>query len=226
MNRPRLALLNCADDPEPPRRNFRRELSADLVEFTVAGGEFPDDPDVDGVVVTGSPASVYWDEPWIGKTALWVREAIEDGLPTLGVCFGHQLVAMALGGEVVDMGEYELGYRQIHHDGDPLFDGIDDPFLAFETHSDIVAELPPGATSIAENDYGVQAFRTERAAGVQFHPEYDRATAERVTKRKELPQGRIESVLDDITDATVARAATAALVFENFIEEFVEPETS
>lgn len=226
MRRPRLALLNAARDPEQPRRNFRRELAADLVEFHVGGGEIPGDPAVDGVVVSGSQASVYWDEPWIGETVDWVRDAIEDGLPTLGVCFGHQLVATALGGEVVGMGEYELGYREIAHDGDPLFAGLEDPFLAFTTHSDTVTTLPSGASVVAENDFGVQAFRTDRAVGVQFHPEYDRPTAERVTKRKDLPQERIDAVLAGITDKSVARAAPAAVVFENFLAEFVEPQST
>ncbi|UWG49010.1 GMP synthase - Glutamine amidotransferase domain [Halanaeroarchaeum sp. HSR-CO] len=221
MPRARLALLNAARDPEQPRRNFRRELAADLVEFHVGGGELPEDPAVDGVVVTGSQASVYWDEPWIDETVDWVREAVDRGLPTLGVCFGHQLVARALGGEVSDMGEYELGYREIRHDGDPLFDGLDERFTAFTTHSDTVESLPPGASVVAENDFGVQAFRTDLAVGVQFHPEYDRSTAERVTKRKDLPQERIDAVLADITDESVARAAPAAVVFENFLGEFV-----
>lgn len=221
MNPPRLALLNAAHDPGETGRNVRREVPADFVEYHVAGGDIPADPDVDGVIVTGSQSSVYWDEPWIDETVSWVADAVERGLPTLGVCFGHQLVATAIGGEVVDMGEYELGYREIRHDGDPLFDGIADPFLAFTTHSDTVAELPEGATAIAENDYGIQAFRQGPAVGVQFHPEYDRATAERVTRRKDLPQDRIDGVLAEITDDAVGRAAPAAIVFENFVDQFV-----
>jgi GMP synthase (glutamine-hydrolysing) len=222
MARPRLALLNAAHDPANPRRNFVREVPADFVEYHVAGGEVPADPDVDGVLVTGSQSSVYWDEDWIDRAIDWVAAAVDRGLPTMGVCFGHQLVATALGGAVVDMGEYELGYREIHHDVDPLFAGIDDPFLAFTTHSDTVETVPPGATVVAENDFGVQAFRTDTAVGVQFHPEYDRQTAERVTKRKDLPRERIDAVLDDITDEAVDRAAPAALVFENFVGEYLE----
>lgn len=226
MDRPRLALLNAASEPEKPRRNFRRELAADLVEYHVQDGQVPDDPDVDGVVVTGSEASVYWDDPWIDPTIDWVREAIDGGLPTLGVCFGHQVVATALGGEVVDMGEYELGYREIRHDGDPLFAGIDNPFLAFATHSDTVAELPAEVHLIAENDYGVQAFRTDLAVGVQFHPEYDQETAEWVTERKDLPPEHIERVLGGITDEAVERSRQAALVFENFLAEYVASQTT
>lgn len=221
MTPPRLALLNAAHDPADTRRNVRREVPADFVEYHVAGGEIPAAPDVDGVLVTGSRSSVYWEDPWIDETVSWVADAVARGLPTLGICFGHQLVATAIGGEVADMGEYELGYREIRHDGDPLFDGIDDPFLAFTTHSDTVADLPASATVVAENDYGVQAFRDGPAVGVQFHPEYDRATAERVTERKDLPQERIDRVLEGITDDAVARAAPAAIVFENFVDRLV-----
>ena len=221
MNPPRLALLKAAHDPAETGRNFRREVPADFVEYHVAGGDIPADPDVDGAIVTGSKSSVYWDEAWIDETVAWVSEAIDRGLPTLGVCFGHQLVASAIGGEVADMGEYELGYREIRHDGDPLFDGIADPFLAFTTHSDTVTTLPTAATVVAENDYGVQAFRYGPAVGVQFHPEYDRATAERVTQRKDLAQDRIDGVLAGITDDAVDRAAPAATVFENFVDQFV-----
>lgn len=226
MDRPRLALLNAASEPGKPRRNFRRELAADLVEYHVWDGQFPEDPDVDGVVVTGSEASVYWEDPWIDRTVDWVRDALDRGLPTLGVCFGHQLVATALGGEVSDMGEYELGYREINHDGDPLFAGVDDPFLSFTTHSDTVAELPAGARQIAENDYGVQAFRTDTAVGVQFHPEYDRETAVWVTERKDLPPEHIERVLAGITDDALDRSAQTKLVFDNFLEEYVEPRSA
>lgn len=221
MSRPRLALLNAAHDPANTRRNFHREVAADLVEYHVAGGDVPANPDVDGAIVTGSQSSVYWDEPWIDETVAWVADAVDRGLPTLGVCFGHQLVATALGGEVTDMGEYELGYREIRHGGDSLFEGIDDPFLAFTTHSDTVETVPPDAAVVAENDYGVQAFRTETAVGVQFHPEYDCETAEMVTKRKDLPPERIDGVLTDITDDAVKRATPAALVFENFLTEYV-----
>lgn len=222
MERPRLALVNAAHDAAGPRRNFQREVDADLIEYHVAAGDLPPDPhggtlDIDGVLVTGSRSSVYDDEEWIKATIDWLGAAIDAGYPTLGVCFGHQAVASAIGGTVEDMGEYELGYREIRHDGGPLFAGISDPFLAFTTHSDTVTALPESATVLAENEYGVQAFSTESAWGVQFHPEYDRATAERVTRRKDLPQDRIDAVLEGITNQARDRAAEAAIVFENFL---------
>lgn len=218
----RVALLNAAHDPADTARNFRREVDADLVEFHVAGGELPDSYDFDAVIVTGSRSSVYWDdeEGWIAPTREWVANADEKGLPVLGVCFGHQLVAEALGGAVEGMDEYEIGYRTVAHDGsDPLFDGVDTEFTVFTTHSDAVTELPPGADLLAENEYGVHAFRRGSAYGVQFHPEYDTRTAERVTQRKDdLDDERKSEVLADIDTAQYQAACEAKRLFDNFCE--------
>ncbi|MFB6139380.1 MAG: type 1 glutamine amidotransferase [Halosimplex sp.] len=218
MTRPRIALLNGAHEPEGNRRNFRRELDADLTEFHLPGGDVPERFDFDGAVVTGSRASVYWDEEWIGPTKEWVEAAVDRGLPLLGVCYGHQLLADVLGGRVEDMGEYEIGYRTVERTGDSvLFEGIDSEFTAFTTHSDVVAELPPGAEPLASNDYGVHGFRKGRAFGVQFHPEYDVETAETVTKGKDLSEERIQGVLDGITPENFAAACEAKQVFDNFV---------
>lgn len=219
MSRPRIALLNAAYDGYNTRRNFRRELDADLVEYDVTDCHLPETFEFDAFVVTGSRASVYWDEPWIADLETWATDAIDHGLPALGVCFGHQLLAAALGGEVEDMNEYEIGYRKVRHGGDSiLFDGIDEEFVAFETHSDRVRKLPPGARRIAHNDYGVQGFQCDDVFAVQFHPEYDTTTAEEVTRGKEtLPEKRIREVLDDIDEERYAKACEAKTLFENFV---------
>jgi GMP synthase (glutamine-hydrolysing) len=231
-DRLRLALLNASTSERATSQNFRRELDADLAEFQVNDGQFPRGYEFDGFVVTGSAASVYWDseQEWVEPVCEWVREAVDRGLPALGVCFGHQLLAHALGGEVADMGEYELGYREVRRtdidpdaaddpeDGDPLFEGLDEEFLVFTTHSDTVAEVPPGAAVIAENDYGNHGFRLGRVAGVQAHPEYDQEMAEAVTLTKDLPEERIQRVLDGITDENFARACETKRLFDNFTD--------
>ena len=219
MSQVRLAVLNAAHNDANTRRNFRRELDADLVEFDVTSGQLPATFAFDGCVVTGSRSSVYWDEPWIQPVKEWVAAAIERDLPFLGVCYGHQLLADVLGGRVADMGEYEIGYREIEHTGDSrLFDGVCERFTAFTTHSDAVVELPPGAVELAANEYGVHAFRQAHVFGVQFHPEYDTETATAVTSGKDLPDERIRAVLDGITDENYAAACEAKLVFENFVD--------
>jgi GMP synthase (glutamine-hydrolysing) len=232
MERLRLAVLNAAFAGESTRRNFRRELDADLAEFSVTDGQLPpespsDGPvPYDGVVVTGSKASAYDDEPWIHEARAWVRAAHERGLPILGVCFGHQLLAEALGGTVEAMGErdteagFEIGYRTVERTTEtPLLAGLDDEFTVFTTHGDAVTDLPPGAEPFAENEYGVHGFRVGHAFGVQFHPEYDEATAREVTEGKTfLGEERIASVLDGITAENYAAACEAKRLFENFTD--------
>jgi GMP synthase (glutamine-hydrolysing) len=120
------------------------------------------------------------------------------------------------------MGEYELGYRSSTHFGDDaLFAGVPESFTAFETHSDRVVELPPGAVKLAANDVGVQAFRAGDAFGVQFHPEFDLETARSVTREKDLPQERIDAVLEGVTESSYREARAATGVFDNVLA-FVE----
>jgi GMP synthase (glutamine-hydrolysing) len=221
MERPRIALLNAAHEAAETRRNFRRELDADLVEFNCPAGDLPDTFAFDGCVVTGSRVSVYWDDPWIGRLHEWVGGAVEAGLPFLGVCYGHQLLADVLGGRVASMDDYEIGYRTVEQDGqNRLLAGVSDDFTVFTTHSDRVVEAPPGATVFARNSYGIHGFRKGRVFGVQFHPEYDMAMAREVTRGKEgqLPDDRIEQVLAGITPENYEAACEAKRLFDNFLD--------
>ncbi len=229
MTRQRIALLNAAHAAVDTRQNFVRELDCDVEVFHSPSAEFPDDFQYDAFVVTGSSASVYWDEPWIGQLKTWVGEAVEAGLPALGVCYGHQLLADVLGGRVEDMGEYEIGYRTVEHDGESrLLEDVSESMTVFTTHSDRVAEAPPGATVFARNEYGIHGFRKNRVFGVQFHPEYDMETAEIVTTGKDdqLSDDRIHQVLDGIHADNYAAACEAKQLFDNFLDyvETVRPE--
>jgi len=224
MRRPRLALLNAAQKADDTRENFRRELDADLEVFHCPSGEFPEDFRFDGFVVTGSWASVYWDREWIGRLKTWVGDAVEAGLPALGVCYGHQLLADVLGGRVESMDEYEIGYRTVEQDGrNRLLAGIDDRMTVFTTHSDHVVQEPPGATVFAKNDYGIHGFRKGHVFAVQFHPEYDMETAREVTRGKEqLPDEQVEAVLEGITAANYEAACEAKQLFDNFLAYVAE----
>ncbi|QGA81187.1 GMP synthase - Glutamine amidotransferase domain [Halomicrobium sp. LC1Hm] len=225
----RIALLNAAHDGALNRRNFRRELDADLVEYDVTERELPDTFAFDGCLLTGSRASVYWEEPWIADLTAWVRDAVDRDVAFLGVCFGHQLLAHALGGEVEAMDEYEIGYRTVEHDGtSELLDGVDERFTVFTTHSDRVVELPPEAEQFAANDYGIHGFQTEDVFSVQFHPEYDPETAREVTRGKDeqLSEARIKQVLDGITAENYDAACEAKRLFDNFTQYLRERATT
>jgi GMP synthase (glutamine-hydrolysing) len=224
MTQLRVALINAAYNGESTWENFSRDVPVELTNYNAVDGELPDHDAVDAVIVTGSKASAYWEEPWIDELEAWLREADDRGLALLGVCFGHQIVAQALGGEVGDMEEYELGYHKIQRTGDsPLFDGLGQRFTVFCTHHDEVTALPPGAEVHAETDVAMQAYRRGESFGVQFHPEFDRATAERVIDGKDLPPERIADANATVTEENVAAAKRAKRLFENFVSHAAAP---
>ena len=128
-------------------------------------------------VITGSAASVPDRLPWMLRTEAWLREVVAAGTPTFGICFGHQILAQALGGEVQrNPRGREMGTMEIERvSADPLFAGLADRFQANVTHVDSVVRLPPGAEPLARSALeSHQALRfAERCYGVQFHPEID-----------------------------------------------------
>lgn len=132
-----------------------------------------------GVVITGSPAMVSDREPWSEQTAEWLKEAVQTNIPTFGVCYGHQLLAHALGGKVGYHPQgRETGTQSVRlfdsAQSDPLFRHLPQQFLAQLTHKQSVLELPPGAVLLGASDFEPhQAFRVgNNAWGVQFHPEF------------------------------------------------------
>lgn len=131
-----------------------------------------------GIVISGSPASAYEDLPWIRRLEGVVRECVERNIPLLGVCFGHQVVAQALGGTVErNPRGWEIGDPDIElteaGQADPLFDGVPARFSAIQSHQDIVTELPEGAVQLSRSALcEQQGFALgNNVRTVQFHPE-------------------------------------------------------
>src|SRR5436305_13557341 len=132
-----------------------------------------------GVIVSGSPLSVTERAPWMLRLGEDLLRAGAGGLPVLGVCFGHQLLARAAGGDVVQNPRgREIGTVrvQLTEAGckDPLFSWASGAEIEVQaTHVDAVDPLPSGATVLASNENTAgQAYRlAETIAAVQFHPE-------------------------------------------------------
>jgi len=164
---------------------FLRGLSPglDITVINTEAGELPGDPtDWDGIVVTGSPAMVSNREPWSENAAKWLAQAVNQAVPILGVCYGHQLLAHALGGEVgYHPNGRESGTQRVEllksAQDDLLFDGMPASFSAQLTHKQSVLRLPSDAILLAKNEFEPhQAFRVGKCAwGVQFHPEFSDA---------------------------------------------------
>jgi GMP synthase (glutamine-hydrolysing) len=130
-------------------------------------------------LITGSPAMVTDREPWSERTAQWIRQAAADGLPMFGICYGHQLLAHALGGEVdYNPRGRELGTQTVEclpeAVGDPLLTGMPDRFPAQLLHAQSVTRLPAGAVALARSD--MDPHQLVRLAphiySTQFHPEF------------------------------------------------------
>lgn len=143
------------------------------------GDRLPDVADVGGAIITGSGSMVTDRASWSEDLAQWLRTAVAENVPILGICYGHQLLAHALGGEVgyhpqgIEIGTVSVSLAPPAHD-DALFAGFPDAFLAQAVHRQSVMRLPPGAVLLASNDFEPRhAFRVgESAWGVQFHPEF------------------------------------------------------
>jgi GMP synthase (glutamine-hydrolysing) len=128
-------------------------------------------------VITGSASNVPTREPWMLRTEAWLREVVAIGTPTFGICFGHQLLGQALGGDVQKNPKgREIGTHEIERlADDPILAGLPQRFSANVTHVDSVVALPKSASVLARSDLDPHhAVRFgERCYGVQFHPEID-----------------------------------------------------
>ncbi|GAA0199290.1 type 1 glutamine amidotransferase [Haladaptatus pallidirubidus] len=179
-------LLVLENEVNPKFRYFVREIQSYLPEHRVydyanEGGR-PSIFGVDGVVVAGSTAGVYErDEyPWMDEQIEFVRELVEREIPTLGVCFGHQIVNRALGGSVEHRGLTNELVRADLAD-DPLFEGVSPVLPA--VHGDHVVETGGGMETIAStehNDHFATRHRDVPLWTTQFHPEFTGALRWRV----------------------------------------------
>ncbi len=144
------------------------------------GASLPFATDCAGVIVTGSHSMVTDNLPWSTKLEAWIPSLLETKIPFLGICYGHQLLARSMGGEVgVHSGGKEIGSVEIElmpeYINDDLLQVLRQRFYVYVAHSQTVLRLPPGATRLAANSFEHNhIFRIGDCAwGVQFHPEYD-----------------------------------------------------
>ncbi len=144
------------------------------------GDPLPEYREVSGIVITGSHEMVTARQVWSEKTAAWLPEAVEGNIPLLGICYGHQLLAHAMGGKVADnprgmeFGTVDLKPNPLSKN-DPLLGGLLSSLKVHVCHTQSVLVLPPKARLLASSMMDPhQAFVLgECAWGVQFHPEFN-----------------------------------------------------
>ena len=173
--------------------------------WSAIDGELPEDlHECTAWLITGSRHDAYSDIPWIQALRGWIRRAHDADVKLAGICFGHQVIAQALGGEVVKSTKgWGLGVS-VH----PMLE--DAPWMApardhiriLASHQDQVALLPPGATRLAGNDFcpNFMFLQGDNIVAIQGHPEfsveYNRALIER--RRGLLPDERYQSSLSSL----------------------------
>jgi GMP synthase (glutamine-hydrolysing) len=206
----------------------------DLIRYTVgdawSGGwaevdvrtdaPLPDPASAAGFIMTGSSASVTERAPWMLRAEAHIRAIAAARVPFFGICFGHQMLAQALGGEVAKNPQgREVGSVFLDRLGsDPIMQGLPPRFSVNTTHVDTVVRLPPDARRLASTTLEANAAFAmgDTIRGVQFHPELD-ASAMRA-----YVLARSEGILDDGLDpekisAGVIESAENGAVLRNFV---------
>ena len=185
-----------------------------------AGDAVPSRCEHDGLLVLGGAMSAGDDAvaPWLAGTRRLLGQAVADRRPTLGVCLGAQLLALAGGGSVEPGGAGpEIGVSRLEAcpaaAADRLFAAVPSPSLAAQWHADTITSLPAGSVLLARGDrYEVQAFRLEEAAwGVQFHPEVDAAMVKgwaEAEHSEAYPPALLDAAVEEVAAAEPELLAT------------------
>ena len=156
-----------------------RGLALEFDSFSVLDDVFPDSvTQCDAWLITGSRHGVYDELPWIPKLEDFIRNSVAEKIPQIGICFGHQIIAQALGGRVVKS-EKGWGLGVNHYTINqtrPWMNGsISSPVAVNAVHQDQVIELPEGASLLASSEFCPYAMLAygETIFTVQPHPEFD-----------------------------------------------------
>ena len=167
---PLRALILQHEEPTPPGHvsEWLEGHGAEMDVFRIDLDEPKADPeDYDLIVSLGSEFAAYDDSHrFVTTEAELMRRAVDANVPILGLCFGGQMLARVLGGEVYRGSESEIGWLPVRTREPELVPA--GPW--FQWHFDVIT-APPDATVLAETDLGTQAFIAGRSLGLQFHPE-------------------------------------------------------
>ncbi|MEM1177564.1 MAG: type 1 glutamine amidotransferase [Acidobacteriota bacterium] len=176
------------------------------------------------VVLSGSGLSAAEDNPRDGELMAAVRVFAERDLPILGICYGHQMVVRALGGQCRKAAIPEFGWKRVETRPDPIFDGLAEP-VTLHSHYDEVHDLPADFEVIASTEEcEVQAFRIANRPiwGVQFHPEMDHAEGQAMLDDNLRTEPQAPALYVDELQSP-AQADANIRIFENFARAVRRP---
>lgn len=191
--------------PDMFRRLFARHEAIELIPYDLTSGQFPTTPgECDAWITTGSRRSVYDGEPWIEQLAGLVRAMASSDRPYVGVCFGHQMIAHALGGRVERAAAgWGVGIKEVVVPDPPQWLGVGS-FRVLNSHSDQITDLPPGTRVLGGNDHCPVSLITlgETMLGIQGHPEFQPALVAALLRAR---RGRL--IPAEVSDAGLSSLA-------------------
>jgi GMP synthase (glutamine-hydrolysing) len=181
----------------------------EAVGYEAAQGQLPASPgECDAYVITGSPKGAYDSDPWIGALTHFIRDGVQAGKKFVGICFGHQILAHALGGHVEKSEKgWGLGLKTFElTQSKPWMDGRPRQMTLYFAHQDQVKQLPPDAELLAGSHFcpiGMYTIRDQIFA-IQGHPEFSQSIMrDIITTRKNNGNGAVakaaEASLEDGT---------------------------
>jgi GMP synthase-like glutamine amidotransferase len=216
------ALVIQHEEPTPPGLilPWLEEQGAEVETLRIDEQDPHDlDPRDYGLIVSlGSEFGAYQDDiEWIRHEMDFLREAVAADVPFLGVCFGGQILARTLGGEVYRSDTEEIGWLPVGTTRPDLVP--DGPW--FQWHFDSFT-APPGATVIAENEVGTQAYLIGRSLGLQFHPEVTNEIMDSwvAAYRHELDEHGVDP--DELLAQTHERAKEHESLSRKLLDAFLE----
>lgn len=228
----RVGLLECDHVAEPLRhiaRDYRQMFDdlfqrhapqLELMSFDVRSGEFPDSIDAcEAFVCTGSRFSAYDSDDWIQELKGFVRQLRDANKPFIGICFGHQIMAEALGGKVEKAEQgWGIGVHSMNVVKAESWMQPEQTSCGIQySHRDQVVRLPENSILLGESDHcPVAMFRVgEKMLGIQGHPEFPAAYVEA------LVRGRTELIGAEKVNATKFDAPTDEAVITSWLAKFL-----
>ena len=202
----------------PYRGLFERLLDGHGFHYrvwNVEAMEFPDSPeDADGWLISGSTAGAYEDHPWIAPLERTIRHIHHSGRPLVGICFGHQIIAQAMGGRVEKfVGGWCVG-RHVYQ-----IEGREVPLNAW--HQDHVTALPPAARRLGQSPFCENAVLAygDTVLSFQPHPEFDAETTGYFARA--LKNGKVPDILLDQAEASLHLPTDGALIARQIATHFL-----
>ncbi|MEL6208758.1 MAG: type 1 glutamine amidotransferase [Pseudomonadota bacterium] len=242
----KLTIVETGLVPEPIRADwpdypdmFEALIAPAAPDFTfetvspIKGERLPDPASLDAVLVTGSKAGIYDDEPWIPPLLDFIRWAAAEKTPQVGICFGHQAIAQALGGQVIKSPKgWGIGRHSyaVTHTGPVTMEWLTpapDTLALAVSHQDQVVVPPPGAIPLVSSDFAPHAglvYAQGSAMSLQGHPEFSPGFSNALYRARlgsPLTAAQVETATESFADPL--DAPIAAQWIANFLHAHAKP---